>query len=231
MTATGTTNYNPAAANLTLVAFGRIGIRRTEITSQHMVDADNEANLLQAELSNKNPNMWRSELYTQALTAGTATYVLPARLIAMQAAYITTTTGGTSFDRIIWPLSAYEYAALPDKTVQAPPTCYRYDRLITPTITLWQVPDSAATYVLNLRICSQIQDASQASGITLNMPYRFLDVYVAGLAHRLARLYAPDKEQLRKQDYLEAWANAAAQDTDDQVSMYIMPDLSSAWRR
>lgn len=230
MTATSTYNFNPAASNLTLVAFGRIGIRRAEITSQHMADADNEANLLQTEMSNKNPNMWRSELYTQTLTAGTATYTLPNRLIAMQAAYITTTTGGTSFDRIIWPLSAYEYAALPNKTVQAPPTTYWYNRQITPTITLWQVPDSSATYVLNLRICSQIQDASQANGTTLDMPYRFLDVYVAGLAHRLSRIYAPDKEQMREQDYLKAWANAAAQDTDDQVSIYVMPATQSYWR-
>ena len=230
MSSTGLYNFNPAAANLTLVAFGRIGIRRGEILTQHMADADNEANLLQVEMSNKNPNMWRSELYTQALTAGTATYTLPARLIAMQAAYITTNSGGTSTDRIIWPLSAFEYAALPNKTTQAPPTTYWYNRQITPTITLWQVPDSAATYTLNLRICSQIQDASQASGTTLDMPFRFLDVYVAGLAHRLARIYAPDKEIARKQDYMDAWVNAASQDTDDQVSLYVVPATQSYWR-
>ncbi len=230
MTSTATYAYNPAASNLTLVAFGRIGIRRTEITAQHMADADNESNLLQVEMSNKNPNMWRSELYTQALTAGTATYTLPARLIAMQAAYITTTTGGTSVDRIIWPLSAFEYAALPDKTVEAPPTCYWYNRQITPTITLWQVPDDAATYTLNLRICSQIQDASLASGATLDMPFRFLDVFVAGLAHRLSRIYAPDKEMARKADYMESWANAASQDVDDQVCMFVMPDFSGYYR-
>lgn len=212
-----------------LTAFGRIGIRRTEITAQHLADAENEANLLQANLANKQPNLWTDELYTQALTASDGSYDLPARLIAIQAAYITTTSGSTSTDRIIFPLSTFEYAAIPDKTKEAPPTSYWYQRLATPVIYLWPVPDDSATYVLKLRVCRQIQDVSLASGTTLDLPYRWLDVYVADLAHRLSRLYAPDKEAMRKQDSIDAWNNAATED-QERVPTYIMPSLYGYYR-
>lgn len=229
MSASGTYSFGPAASNLTLTAFGRIGIRRTEITAQHMADADNECNLVQVKLANKQPNLWTDELYTQVLTSDTATYTLNARLIAIQAAYLTTTSGGVSTDRLIFNYSTFEYSAIPDKTTTGPPTSYWYNRQITPTITFWPVPDDAATYTLNLRVCRQIQDVSLVSGATLDLPYRWLDCFVADLAHRLSRIYAPDKEMMRKADADEAWANAATEDTE-RVPIYFQQSFDGYWR-
>jgi hypothetical protein len=213
-----------------LSAFARIGIRRTEITAQHMADAEQESNLVQVKLSNKQPNLWTDELYEQVLTAGDGDYDLNARLIAIQAAYITTTVSGVSQDRIIWPLSTFEYAALPDKTQEGPPTSYWYDRKITPTIKLWPVPDDNATYTLKLRVCRQIQDVSIPNGTTLDLPYRWLDVFVADLSYRLARIYAPDKEMARKADSAEAWDNAATED-QERVPMYVnATGMDGYWR-
>lgn len=220
MTSTSTYAFGPAASNLMLTAFGRIGIKRTEITAQHLADADNEANLVQVKLSNLQPNLWTDELYTQALTEGTATYTLPARMIAIMSCYLTTSTGGVSTDRIMWPYSTFEYSAVPDKTQAGPPTAYFYNRLATPQISLWPVPDGNATYTLNLRMCRQIQDVSLKSGATLELPYRWLDVFVADLAHRLSRIYAPDKEAMRKVDAQDAWNNAAFED-QERVPMYL----------
>lgn len=226
MTSTGTYAYGPAASNLMMTAFGRIGIRRTEITAQHLADADNEANLVQVKLSNRQPNLWTDELYSVSLVDGTATYTLNARLIAIQSAYITTTIGGVSTDRLVFPYSTFEYSAIPDKTQEGPPTSYWYDRKITPQISLWPVPDGNATYTLNLRVCRQIQDVSLVSGKTLDMPYRWLDVFVADLAHRLSRIYAPDKEAMRKVDADEAWATAATED-QERVPMYLSLNVGS----
>ncbi len=230
MATTGTYAWNPAASNLTLVAFSRIGIRRETIQSQHMADADNEANLLQVEMTSRVPNMWKQEVFSTTLVAGTASYLLPAYAVGIRDAYITVTTGSVSFDRVMWPLSASEYDAQPNKDLQAPPQSYYVQKNIAQSITLWPVPDSSATYTFNIRLMIQMQDASQISGATLDMPYRWLDTYVAGLAYRLARIYAPDREQMRKQDYTEAWANAASEDIDDNVSMYIQPATNSYWR-
>jgi hypothetical protein len=226
----GTYAYGPAASNLVLAAFARIGIRRTEITAQHMADAEQESNLVQVKLSNLQPNLWTDELYEQVLTASDGDYDLNARLIAIQAAYITTELNGVSTDRIIWPLSTFEYAAMPNKTQEGPPTSYWYDRKITPTIKLWPVPDDAATYTLKLRVCRQIQDVTIPGGVTLDLPYRWLDVFVADLAYRLARIYAPDKEAARKVDAAEAWTNAATED-QERVPMYICPvGMGGYWR-
>lgn len=230
MASTGTYAYNPAAANLTMVAFARIGLRRTALTAQHLSDAETEGNLLQVEIGNKQPNAWKQELYAIPLVEGTATYTLPSRLIAIRDAYVTITSGGVSTDQIVWALSTYEYDSQANKTQQAVPTAYWMNRLITPTITMWPVPDGNATYTLNVRMLSQVQDMAFAGGAQLDMPYRFLDVFVAGLAHRMARIYARDQEQLRKMDYMDAWANAAAQDVDDNVGLTIAPDTSGYWR-
>lgn len=229
MATTGTTAFNPAAANLVLNAFGRIGIRRTEITAEHMADADNECNLTQVDISLRNPNFWKREVYEVSLTASTAEYELPARMMAIQAAYITRDSGDTSTDTIIWPLSGAEYAALPQKDQESTPTSYLYNRLLTPTITLWPVPDDSATYTLKVAIFSQIEDASLSGGTTLDMPYRFLDAFVAKLAHRLARIYKPELEDKRKQDAEEAWAVAAREDQED-VPIMVAVDSMAYWR-
>lgn len=233
MTTSGATAFNPSASGLTLVAFGRIGLRRTALTAEHLADAAIEANLVQVNLGSNQPNLWKSELFEITLVAGTATYNLPTRMIAVQDVYMTVSNGGTSTDRLLFPVTLYEYDAQPNKTVQAPPTTYLIQKLLpaTPTITFWQVPDDSATYTVQVRILSQMQDVTMAGGVTLDMPYLYLDTFVAGLAHRLARIYAPDKEAIRKQDYLEARDAAAATDTQDNTGLYISPDFSFAYRR
>ena len=207
---------------MALSAFARIGIRRTEVTAQHMTDADTESNLVQVELSNRVPNLWLDELYTQALTASTATYTLVARLVAFQAAFVTTTSGGVSTDRLIFPLSVFEYSAIADKTQEGPPTSYWLNMQTTPQITFWPVPDTAATYTFKARQLRQVQDASLVSGTTLDMPYRWIDVFVAKLAHRLSRIYAPALEAQRRLDGEEAWSIAATTD-QEHVPIYIIP--------
>lgn len=228
MTTTATYAWNPAGSNLTLSAFARIGIRRTEITAQHMADALNEANLAQVEISNRIPNLWSKELYTQALTAGTATYTLPSRLVALQTAYVTTTSGGVSTDRLIFPYGVMEYDAIADKTAEGPPTAYWLNTIVPPEITFWPVPDDSATYTFKSHLLRQLQDFSLVSGTTSDVPYRWLDVLVAKLAHRLARIYARELEAQRRADAEEAWTYAATTDKE-QVPGYILPSLNSYW--
>lgn len=236
MTTTSTYSFDPAASSLTLQAFERIGLRGTEVTIQHLSRAAIEANLLQASIASQTPNLWTSEVYEIVLEEGTAEYDLPDRLVAVQDAYISTVASGadasTAIDRVIYALSLSDYDAMPNKTIQAPPTAYLIRKVIpTPTITFWQVPDAAATYTAHIRILRRIQDASMTSGTTLDLPYTYLDVFVAGMAHRLARIYAPEKEALRKQDYLEALAIAQTVDTQDNTPIMIMPVMTGYWAR
>ena len=230
MTTSGTYSYAPSTADLVLNAYGRIQIRRTEITQQHLADAAIEANLVQVEFSNRQPNLWLSETYPVSLVAGTSTYSLLARHISPMAVYMTTTNGsGTSTDRILFPISTFEYAALPNKTQQGPPTSFWFDRQETPQVVLWPVPDSAATYTLNLRILSQPEDATLPSGTTPNLPYRWFDAFTSALAARLSAIYKPEIEDRRKADAERAWQIASQQDTED-VPIYVIPALGGYCR-
>lgn len=228
MASSSTFAFNPSAGDLVLGAFSRIQIRRSEITQQHLADASNEANLLQVEFANKQPNLWTSELYTASLSAGTATYTLPARTIAITAAYISSSVGGVATDQIIGPISTTEYAAYPVKTQQGYPTVYWYNRQATPTITLWPVPDDATSYTLNLRMFAQIEDVSLPSGVTLDLPYRWLDAFTAGLAARLAQIYKPEVAERLDLRADRAWAIAAKQDQED-VPIFIAPSVGVYW--
>lgn len=194
-----------------------------------MEDANVESNLVQVAINNRQPNLWRQELFPITLVQGTATYNLPSRFIAVRDAYISTTTNGVTIDRPTWALGTVDYDYQSNKTIQAPPQSYFVNKQISPTVTLWPVPDGNAAYILNMRIMTQTQDVSIPSGVTLDMPYRFLDVFVAGLAHRLARIYKPELEVQRKQDYLDAWVDAATTDTEDAVSINISPTFGNYW--
>ena len=224
MATSNTYVFNPSIGNLALSAYSRIQIRRPALLAEHLADAYNETNFLLSSWSNMAPNLWTVDLVTQALVAGTATYNVDAKTVMILDAYITI----SSQDRLIFPMSRTEYASLSNKTDQGEPTNYWFNRILAPTVTLWLVPDDS-TIVLNYYRCTQNQDANLQSGETPAIPYRFIDAMVAGLAHRLARIYKPELEQARKQDAAEALALAQTQDIE-AVPMVVVPELSSYYR-
>jgi len=222
----GTYNFNPSAGDIILTAFQRIRIRPTEVLQPHLQQAIIELNLLLVKLSNLQPNLWDVDLQTVPLTQGTATYSVPAETVMITNAFIRTGSGTAQVDRLIFPISNTEYAALPNKTVQAPPTQFWFDRLISPTLTLYPTPDGNGPYTLYYYRVRQIQDAYAASGQNIEVPYLWLDAAVAGLAHRLARVFAPDLEDKRRMDAEDAWMIAAKQGVEN-VPLYIAPGLIS----
>jgi hypothetical protein len=229
MTTSGTYNFSPSVGSLVLGAFDRIQLRPTALLAEHMYRAGVECNLLLSEWANRGVNLWKSELQQVSLTQGTATYTLPARTVNILVAYISIETGGVVTDRILNSISTFEYGALPQKQTQGPPTIYWFNRQISPQITLWPVPDNGGPYTMKLQTMVQVQDANLPSGETPDIPYRWYDAFTAGLAHRLARIYTPQLEQIRKADYNEAWAFAASEDTED-VPVYIYPALGQSDR-
>lgn len=226
MTTSGTYAFEVSNSDAVLSAFARINMRRTQLLAEHLLDAQREANFLLGEWSNKQPNLWTSETKTQVLTAGTATYTLEAKDIMILAAYIRTGTSGVDqVDRIISPVSTVEYASYPNKEADGFPTVYWFNRQIIPQITLWSVPDNTQTYTLIMQVVQQLQDINLGSNETPEIPYRWIDCFIAGLAYRLARIYKPELEAIRKSDYAEAWSVAAVQDTEN-VSMFISPGFT-----
>lgn len=135
----------------------------------------------------------------------------------------------TPTDRFMEPIARTDYAMISDKLVQAPPTCYWFDRTITPTITLWQVPDQNGPYVLNCYRMKRIQDAAPTMGQTADIPYRFYDTFCARMAARLAVKYAKSMLSVLQQLADKAWLEATTEDRE-RAEISILPSISMYWR-
>lgn len=214
MTSSGTYAFSLSTGESVLAAYERVRVKAPSIRAEHMVTARREMNLLLVEAANKQVNLWKVELITVTMTASVSTYSVPARVVMILDAWITTGQGVSAYDRYITPISRTDYASLSNQQTQGAPTQYWFDRLIAPVINMWPVPDQSATYVLNYYAVVQMQDAALAGGETPDLPYLWLDWFVAGLAHRFSRAYAPDLEAMRKADAKEAWDVAAANNTE-----------------
>lgn len=228
MASSGTTTFSLSNASIAVAAYSRLKIRRPALLAEHMQDAYTEFNLMLSKFSNLQVNLWTVDLVSVPLVQGTATYSVDPSTIQILDAYISQ-NASTENDRLIFPVSRTEYASYPNKTAQGPPSVFWYDRLISPTITLWYVPDATGTYTLNYYRCVQVQDANLPAGETPNVPYRWLDCMVAELAHRLSRIYATELETARKADAQEAWNIAATQDVEN-TDLYLMPQLGGYYR-
>lgn len=225
VTYSGTYDFAPSLGEITINAFARIQVRRSEILQSHLQDAQMEANLLLSRFSGLQPNLWTVGQQAVPLLQGIATYSVPAETAMILDIFIR--VGNT--DRIITPISRTEYSSYPNKDQQGYPTVFWFDRLISPTITFWTVPDGGGPYTAYYYSVRQVQDAQFANGLNVEVPYLWLDAYTAALAHRLSRIYAPQLEQIRKADADEAWLLASTQDVE-AVPLYIMPQTGGYFR-
>jgi hypothetical protein len=230
MSSSGTYNFALTTGQSVITAFRRVRVFAPSFTQDHMVCAREEMNLLFVEWANKQVNLFKVELTSVPLTVGVATYTIPSRVVMLLDCWISRNFGtSTQSDLYITPLSRTEFATLSNKSTPGQPSQFWFDRLINPTITLYPVPDSSGPYILNYYSCVQMQDANLAGGETPDIPYRFLDGFIAGLAHRLSRVYAPELEDKRKIDAIEAWKTMATQDTEN-CALSLSPSIRSYYR-
>jgi len=230
MTTSGTYAFNPSLGELTLYAFNLCGIRNTAIVQEHMTSARMATNLMCARWSNQGVNLWKVDLVSTALVTGQSTYNVDANTVMMLDAYISNDATGDNIDRIILPVSRTEYASYPNKEQQGFPTIYWFDRLLSPTVTLWPVPNvDNGPQTLNYYRVIQIQDANFVSGQTVDIPYLWLEAFALGLAQRLAMVWSPDKLPLLKPLADEAYEIAASQNVE-QAQQYISPQIAGYFR-
>lgn len=226
----GTFNFSPTGGEFILNAFDRIQVRPTEIEQTQMQRAIMELNLALVRFNTMpGQNLWTIDLQSIPLIAGTATYSIPAETRMILSAFIRYQTSPT-LDRYMYPISRDEYAAISTKGTQGFPSQYWFDRLISPTVTFYLVPDGAFPYDFFYYRARQVQDAQVLNGQNVELPYRFFDAITADLAHRLARIYRPDLEAQRKVDRDEAWSISAAEDTE-WTPLYVTPGLGGYYRR
>lgn len=226
MATSGTYTFNPSLGELTVYAYQLIGVRPTAILQEHLDAARTATNMMFTRWSNQGVNLWQVDLVTVSLVQGTATYNVDANTVTMLDAYIE--YGSPAIDRIILPISRTEYASYPNKTQQGFPTTFWFDRLLSPTVTLWPVPDGTQTYLKYYRVI-RLQDANLTGTQELDIPPIWLEAMAYGLAERLAMIWAPDKVQIMKPMADEAYDIAASQNVET-AQQYISPQISGYFR-
>lgn len=225
MATSSTYTFNPALGALSVYAYNLAGLRATSLLQEHFEAARMASNMICASWSNRGVNLWAVDLVTTPLVASTATYAVDASTVMILDAYLVT----DSVDRVIMPISRTEYASYPNKDTEGTPSVYWFDRLISPTITLWAVPDAVTATSLKYYRVRRIQDAALTNAQQVEIPYLWLEAFAYALAQRLALIWSPDKAQMLKVLADEAYTIAAEQNTE-YAAVYITPQLSSYWR-
>ncbi len=186
------------------------------------------ANMVLADWSNRGVDLWQVELVTIPLVQGTATYALDPNTVVILDGYITVTVGGVSTDRYILPVSRSEYASYPNKEQQGWPTTYWNDRLLSPNVTLYPVPDGTQSS-FNVYVLRQSQDAAYTAGQTVELPYLWLKAFSDALAVELAIIWNPDRLAFLAPMADKSYA-AASDRNVESAQFYISPIVSGYWR-
>lgn len=230
MATSGTYNFNPGLGEITLYAYNLIGIRNTSVLQEHMEAARMASNMLCARWSNQGVNLWAVDLVTVPLVTDVATYPVDGNTVTMLDAYVQNDDSGANIDRLILPISRTEYASYPNKEQQGFPTVFWFDRLLSPSVTLWPVPntDNGPQYLKYYRV-TQIQDSGLQNGQTVDIPYLWLEAFAYGLALRLAQIWNPQAMAMIKPMADESYQIAADQNVE-QAATYISPMISGYFR-
>jgi len=220
MTTSGTTIFNPDLSEAFEEAFERLGpgpdgLRNEMRSGYDYRTARRSLNLLFAEWANKGVNMWTIDSGEIPLIQGQATYDLPDDTVDIIEHVIRQYTGQNQTDITINRISVATYSTIPNKNTLGRPIQLYVDRArATPTVTVWPLPQSTGTYTLAYWRMRRMEDAGSPASNTMDIPFRFYEAMIAGLAYKLAVKRAPEMVQELKQQYIEAWDLAAAEDRE-----------------
>ena len=217
MATSGTTTWNPDIAELVEEAYERAGL---ELRSGYdLKTARRSLNFLLAEWANKGLNLWTVNTGTLALVAGQKTYTTADGLPADAVDYIEhvcrTASGGVNTDISLNRISVSTDANIPTKDQTGRPYQIYVDRATSaPKITLWPVPDSSTTYTLAYWYLKRMDDATNPVSQTIEVPFRFYNALVSGLAYHIAlkKPEAAERVSMLKELYDEAFQLAADED-------------------
>jgi hypothetical protein len=224
MTTSGTANFDLDLNEIAEEAWERCG---AELRDGYSLRTTRRSlNLLFADWANRGVNLWTIEQGQQVLSQGTATYTLPADTVDLIEHVIRTGAGNvsTQVDLTITRISVSTYSSIPNKLQQARPIQVWINRqAAAPQFTVWPVPDGSQTYTFVYWRLRRIQDAGAGGTYTQDIPFRFLNALVAGLAYYLSMKIpgAADRMQVLKAQYDEAWDLASTEDREKAAVRFV----------
>lgn len=130
------------------------------------------------------------------------------------------------FDRIMTPISRNDYAALPNKLIQQPPTQFWFNRqAFQPQVSVYPVPDQNGPYSMLAYNVTQLENAGLTGADKPDIPYRFLEALCADTAAHFSMKWAPDRAEELVAYAGMVWVEAASEDRE-RVSAFMQPDMS-----
>ena len=238
MTTTGTSVFNLELSDLIEEAAERVGY---EIRSGYdFRTARRSLNLLLITLANQGINLWTIEQIEIPLIQNQATYDLPVDTIDLLDSVTRTGTGQNQTDLNINRISETTYSTIPNKNATGRPiqvwvnrqsgATYPTTGVKYPQITVWPTPDQGTAlspyYTFVTWRMRRIQDAGNAVN-TQDIPFRFLNVLVAGLAYYLSMKREnidPNRVAMLKADY-DLHLQQAQDEDREKASLRFVPRL------
>jgi len=246
MTTSGTSAFNLDLSELVEEAFERCGSELR--TGYDLRTARRSLNLLTIEWANRGINMWTIEQGSIDLIQGVNTYDLPIDTIDLLEHQIRTNAGqiNNQTDITISRISVSTYSTIPNKLAQGRPIQVWIQRMSgaqyplpgpagtdsvtgidAPKITVWPTPDQGTVetpyYKFIYWRLRRIQDAGGGVN-TQDIPFRFINCMVAGLAYYLSMKIQgidPQRAMALKADYEQQFQLAADEDREKAPIRFI----------
>jgi hypothetical protein len=235
MTTSGTSTFNLNLNELVEEAFERCGVELR--TGYDLRTARRSLNLLTIEWANRGINLWTIEQGSIPLTLGTIAYNLPVDTIDLLDHVVRTGTGQNQIDINITRISESTYSTIPNKNAQGRPIQVWINRqsgadypttgVKNPTINIWPTANQDSYYTFVYWRLRRIQDAGAGGTFTQDIPFRFLNCMVAGLAYYLSMKLPgvdPGRRAELKMDYEQQFQLAADEDRE-KASLRLAPRI------
>jgi hypothetical protein len=243
MTTTGTTLFSPDLTEIIEEAFERLGSNVNELRSGYdFRTARRSLNFLTIEWSNLGINLWTIEEGSIPIYPGQIAYDLPIDTVDLLDQVIRTGTGQNQVDITITRISESTYATIPNKNATGRPiqvwinrqsgATYPVTGVKNPQINIWPTPDQGSVgnpyYTFVYWRMRRIQDAGNGVN-TQDIPFRFLNAMVAGLAYYLSMKISgidPNRIPMLKADY-DAQLKLAMDEDREKANARFVPRILS----
>lgn len=209
-TTTGTFNFQPVVAEAIDEAWERCGLNPENLTARHVKSAIRSMAYMLSNWPNKGVLQWTVVVYTHNFTQGEQSFQLPVGVIDILEANYQQAGSGTETVLTVW--NRQQYFSVAQKETQGRPSNYFVERGIRPTCYVWPVPDNS-TDSMRYYAIRQLEDVGRMTN-AIDIPVRFQEPFVAGLAAQLSKKFAPDRYAALEADYQRVWAEARAEDRE-----------------
>jgi hypothetical protein len=230
LTTSGTTTFQLNMIEAIEEAFERCGIESR--SGYDMRTARRSINLMLLEWANRGLNMFTYEERVQVLTYGVAEYLLGDDIVDVieQVIQLPPYASSPQISRLnMTRVSVSQQATRTNPTQTGRPTeAYFHRGTDGTTVHVWPLPGDGGPYTFVYHALRRIQDAGAFTN-TGDFPFRFLPVFVAGLAYYIGQKKRRDDPNLvatLEAEYDKAWANAASEDRE-RATLSIVPRSSS----